>query len=155
MAIDTLGSSHRRRGATRVGVAVDLPAARRAVLLRLDRQPRQAVAAATDPGLDQPAVGQTVLRVFRIASFARDEHLTVMLDSTSRRRPPYAMAYVVTPKGPSASRLVVHIRASAPHGLPKHVRRFLLAMLAPVDLVMTRRQLRNLKALAERDARHP
>ncbi len=106
------------------------------------------------PGLDQPAVGQTVLRIFRIASFARDEHLTVMLDSTSRRRPPYAMAYVVTPKGPSASRLVVHIRASAPHRLPKHARRVLLALLAPVDLIMTRRQLRNLKALAERDAGH-
>ena len=29
------------------------------------------------PGLDQPAVGQTVLRIFRIASFARDQHLTV------------------------------------------------------------------------------
>jgi hypothetical protein len=106
------------------------------------------------PGLDQPAVGQTVLRIFRIASFARDEHLTVMLDSTSRPRPPYAMAYVITPKGPSASRLVVHIRASAPHGLPKRARRALLAMLAPVDLMMTRRQLRNLKALAERDARN-
>jgi hypothetical protein len=64
------------------------------------------------------------------------------------------MGYVVTPKGPSASRVVVHIRASAPRGLPKRARRVLLAMLAPVDLVMTRRQLRNLKALAERDARH-
>jgi hypothetical protein len=106
------------------------------------------------PGLDQPAVGQTVMRIFRIASFARDEHLTVMLDPTSRRRPPYAMAYVVTPKGPSASRLVVHIRASSPHGLPKRARRVLLAMLAPVDLMMTCKQLRNLKALAERDARH-
>jgi hypothetical protein len=106
------------------------------------------------PGLDQPAVGQAVLRVFRIVSFARDEHLTVMLDSTARRRPPYAMAYVVTPKGPSASRVVVHIRAGAPRGLPRRVRRVVLAMLAPVDLVMTRRQLRNLKALAERDARH-
>jgi hypothetical protein len=106
------------------------------------------------PGLDQPAVGQAVLRVFRIVSFARDEHLTVMLNSTSRRRPSYAMAYVVTPKGPSASRVVVHIRAGAPPGLPRRARRILLAMLAPVDLVMTRRQLRNLKALAERDARH-
>jgi hypothetical protein len=106
------------------------------------------------PGLDQPAVGQTVLRVFRIVSFARDEHLTVMLDSRSRRRPPYAMAYVVTPNGPSASRVVVHIRASAPRGLPKRARRVLLAILAPVDLVMTRRQLLNLRALAERDARH-
>jgi hypothetical protein len=106
------------------------------------------------PGLDQPAIGQTVLRVFRIVSFARDEHLTVMLDSTSGRRPPYAMAYVVTPKGPSASRVVVHVRASAPRGLPTHARRVLLATLAPVDLMMTRRQLCNLKALAERDARH-
>ena len=49
LRVPKAGSSHRRRGATRVGVAVDLPAARRAVLLRLDRQPRQAVAAATDP----------------------------------------------------------------------------------------------------------
>lgn len=106
------------------------------------------------PGLDQPEVGQTVMRIFRIASFKRDEHLTVMLDPTSRRRPPYAVAYVVTPKGPSASRLVVHIRAGAPHGLPKRARRVLLAMFAPVDVMMTRRQLRNLKALAERDARH-
>jgi hypothetical protein len=113
------------------------------------RSPRQLT-----PGLDQPAVGQAVLRIFRIVSFARDEHLTVLLDPTSGRRPPYAMAYVVTPKGPSASRVVVHIRASAPRRLPKRARGVLLAMLAPVDLMMTRRQLRNLKALAERDARH-
>jgi hypothetical protein len=106
------------------------------------------------PGLDQPEVGQAVLRVFRIISFARDEHLTVALESASRRQPPYAMSYVVTPKGPSASRVVVHIRAGAPRGLPRRARRVVLAMLAPVDLVMTRRQLRNLKALAERDARH-
>jgi hypothetical protein len=106
------------------------------------------------PGLDQPVVGQAVLRVFRIVSFTPGEHLTVMLDSTSGRRPPYAMAYVVTPKGPSASRVVVHIRASAPRGLPKRARCILLAMLAPVDLMMTRRQLRNLRGLAERDARN-
>ena len=147
-----LGPSDRRRRATRVVVAVDLPAPRAPYSYDwIDnlgkRSPQQLT-----PGLDQPAVGQTVMRIFRIASFARDEHLTVMLDSTSRRRPPYAMAYVVTPNGPSASRLVVHIRASAPHGLPKRARRVLLAMLASVDLMMTRRQLRNLKALAERDA---
>ncbi len=106
------------------------------------------------PGLDQPAVGQPVLRIFRIVSFAPGEHLTVVLSPTSRRPTPYAMAYVVTPKGPSASRVVVHIRAGAPRGLPKPARRVLLALLAPVDLIMTRRQLRNLKALAERDARH-
>jgi hypothetical protein len=79
------------------------------------------------PGLDRPAEGQAVLRIFRIVSFAPSEHLTVALSPTSRRPIPYAMAYVVTPKGPSASRVVVHTRAGAPRGLPKPARRALLA----------------------------
>ena len=105
------------------------------------------------PGLEELAVGQKVMRVFRIVDFVRDEHVTVAVNAGSDRLPPYAVAYVITSQAPSRSRLVVHIRASAPRGVlngPGHV---VLSILCAVDLMMTRRQLRNLKALAERDVR--
>lgn len=105
------------------------------------------------PGLEKLAVGQKVLRIFRIVDFARDEHVTIAVNARADRLPPYAMAYVITSTTPSTSRLVVHIRASAPPGILKRLGRVGLAMLSAVDLLMTRRQLRNLKALAERDAR--
>jgi hypothetical protein len=105
------------------------------------------------PGLDELEVGQVMLRVFHIASFARDQQVTIVARSRFTRLPPYAMSYVVTPRGLSASRLVVHIRFSAPRGIPKGVKRVLLTALSAVDAMMMSHQLRNLKALAERDAR--
>jgi hypothetical protein len=103
------------------------------------------------PGLDDLAVGQKVLRIFRIVDFVRDEHMTVAVNTGSHRLPPYAMAYVITSQASSRSRLVVHIRTSAPAGIVNRPGRVMLSVLSAVDLMMVRRQLRNLKALAERD----
>jgi hypothetical protein len=104
------------------------------------------------PGLENLAVGQTMLRIFRIVDFARDEHVTIAVNARSSRLPAYAMAYVITSQTQSASRLVVHIRASGPRGILRRPVRVMLSMLSAVDLMMMRRQLRNFKALAERDA---
>jgi len=104
------------------------------------------------PGLEELAIGQTVMRVFRIVGFVRDEHVTVAVHGRSGRRRRYAMAYVVTSPTPTSSRLVVHIRTSAPRGVLNGPGHLVLKMLSAVDVVMMRRQLRNLKALAEQDA---
>jgi hypothetical protein len=104
------------------------------------------------PGLQDVAVGQRLLVAFRVAAFAPGEHLTVLAKPRSGLLPPFAMAYVVEPAGPGASRLVAHIRAAAPPALPRPVARAAMAALCAGDLVMMRRQLLNLKRLAERDA---
>jgi hypothetical protein len=104
------------------------------------------------PGLERLAVGQKVLRIFRIVDFARDGHVTIALNARAGGLSPYAMAYVITSRTPPTSRLVVHVRARKPRGILRRPGSVGLTMLSAVDLLMTRRQLRNLKALAERDA---
>jgi len=89
------------------------------------------------PGLEELAVGQRVMSIFRVASFAPDDHLTV------RHRGPVfgavAVTYAVRP-----GRLLMRVRWRP------GVLRPLAALLAVGDLIMARRQLRNLKELAER-----
>src|SRR5277367_587469 len=53
------------------------------------------------PGLEELAVGQKVLRIFRIVDFVQDEHVTVMVNARSGRLPPYAVAYVITGQTPT------------------------------------------------------
>ncbi|MGY1812629.1 hypothetical protein [Blastococcus sp. SYSU D00820] len=98
------------------------------------------------PGLEQLAVGQRILTVFRVASFVRGSHVTVEHRGVFGR---VAATYRVTGEG-LRSRLLVRTRWRPP--LP------LLASGGATpwgwgDLVMARRQLLNLKALAERDQR--
>ncbi len=88
------------------------------------------------PGLEELAVGQRFMSIFTLRSFSRDDHITLR----SRR---VAVSYAVRADG-SGSRLVVRIRAALPLG------RLLAAPLALGDLVMMRKQLLTLKALAER-----
>jgi hypothetical protein len=94
--------------------------------------------------VDQLVVGEPVL-IFELASFSVDEHLTLRL----RGHPVFgdiALSYVVVPQGPGASRLVVKLAVIPRRGLAGAVMR---PLLAAGDLVMMRRQLLNLKALAE------
>ncbi|MEJ7585895.1 MAG: hypothetical protein WKF43_17835 [Acidimicrobiales bacterium] len=102
------------------------------------------------PGVDQLAVGERVA-IFELASFMVDEHLTVSL----RGHPVFgdvAMSYVVVPDGTGGSRLVVKLVTVPTRGVIGAVmRRFLPAG----DLVMMRRQLLNLKALAESTVADP
>jgi hypothetical protein len=60
-----------------------------------------------------------------------------------------AVSYVVSPARPGRSRLVVKVVTVPPRGLPGAVLR---RLLPAGDLVMMRRQLLNLKALAEATA---
>src|SRR5215207_3591766 len=92
------------------------------------------------PGLDELAVGQRVCRIFRLESFTPGSLLTLRLTGT------VALTYAAVPAGADASRLVARVRMS---GLDPVRRR----ALAWGDLVMMRKQLRTLGALAERDAR--
>ena len=111
------------------------------------RSPRQLT-----PGLDDLEVGQRLLTIFTVASFERDRELTIVTRPRSGLLPPFAMAYVVSPAGEHASRLVLHICVQAPRALPAPAARAVLAALCAGDLVMARRQLLNFKALSERDA---
>jgi hypothetical protein len=102
------------------------------------------------PGVDRLVVGERVM-IFRLASFAVDHHLTLSL----RRHPLFgdvALSYVVVPRGADVARLVVKLVTVPPTGPVGAVVRHLLPA---GDLVMMRRQLLNLKALAEATAARP
>ncbi|HWD51434.1 MAG TPA: SRPBCC family protein [Acidimicrobiales bacterium] len=113
------------------------------------RSPRQLT-----PGLDRLEVGQPIATVFRLASFEEGRSITFDGDSWLLGR--VAMTYRAVPVGAGAEagtgtcRLVVKLAVAWPPGPLGPVMR---AVLPPGDLVMMRRQLLNLKALAERDAR--
>ena len=100
------------------------------------------------PGLEALAVGQPVMRIFDLAGFEPGRHLTLLL-----RRPglfpPLAVSYVVSAAGAGRSRLVVKLVMRLRPGLRDRV----IEALAPgLDWIMMRRQLLNLKRLAERGA---
>lgn len=105
------------------------------------------------PGLDELALGQPVMTIFRLRSFARGEHLTIDGGSGVPLVPDMAISYVVEAVDAHRSRLAMHVlvRLSGPSRNPAG--RVALALLRAGDLVMARRQLLNLKDLAERDAR--
>jgi hypothetical protein len=104
-------------------------------------------------GLDQLADGQSALGIFRIVDFSRDEQVTMQLAWFHGKTLPYARSYTLTSEGQYASRLDVHIRGRYPSRLPKLVGRSVLTAVCAMDFLMSRRQLSNLKLLAERDSR--
>ena len=85
------------------------------------------------PGLDRLDPGQRFMTLFRLHAFAPDEHITLRARSTW-------VTYAVTPEG-AGTRLLVRVRSARP--------RVVNALLLVGDLVMMRKQLRTLKALAE------
>jgi len=92
------------------------------------------------PGADRLARGQRFMRIFRLDSF--DE------TSITLRTGRTAVTYAVLPRG-SGSRILVRIRFGTGRSTAgAAVARF----LAVGDLVMMRKQLATLRALAERDA---
>ena len=103
------------------------------------RSPRHLV-----PGVEHLVVGEKVI-LFELASFAHDQQITLSVRG-HRLFGDLAISYVVVPAGSGRTRLVVKLAVVRAGGL-------LGAMLRPVlpagDLVMMRRQLLNLKALAE------
>jgi hypothetical protein len=101
------------------------------------------------PGLDRLIVGQPAMRIFRITSFERPHHLTFDSRGPLGR---VAITYAVLPQN-GGCHLLMRIRWTPPP-LPVPTALTTRAM-AVGDLVMARRQLLNLKRLAERDAAAP
>lgn len=104
------------------------------------------------PGLDELERGQHVMTLFTVETWERGGHLTVR--TRPRLIPEMAVSYVVEPGAWAAatSRLSMHLLVRLPSAARNPVGRAGLAALRVGDLVMARRQLLNLAALAERDA---
>jgi hypothetical protein len=105
------------------------------------------------PGLEQLARGQRVMRIFELTDFEPDRHLTLVLVDPGGVRlfGEIAITYLVVPDGGGA-RIVVKVLLPSPATFFGRVR---AALLAWGDLVMMRKQLLTLKALAEASAPGP
>jgi hypothetical protein len=103
-----------------------------------------------DPGLRRLAVGQSVMSIFTLVDFEPNAHLTLRIKDGRARRIFGAVAgtYSLVDGGASC-RLVVRLLVARPSG----VFRWLAPLLPLGDLVMMRRQLLNLKRLAETSGR--
>ena len=104
------------------------------------------------PGLDELAVGQKFM-IFTLAEFEQDTQITLRIVPGRPRRlfGDLAVSYTVVPDGDTRCRLVVKLRVDLPgDGGFSRMRRTFLAW---GDLVMMRKQLLTLKALAEGTAR--
>ena len=100
------------------------------------------------PGLDHLAIGQSVMRIFTLVEFAKDRHLTLRMKhgTSAFRLADLAITYLIVPESPVRCRLLVKILARYAGGVVGALARRALPW---GDLVMMRRQLLNLKALAE------
>jgi hypothetical protein len=113
----------------------------------IDNRGRQSPRTLT-PSLEQLAVGQTVMEIFRLESFEEPVHLTLATPAGGRGERlfgPMRCTYWVRPANGNV-RLLVKLRLAPTQG---SLSRLAKAALAWGDLVMMRRQLLNLKALAE------
>jgi len=101
-------------------------------------------------GAGDLAIGQRFL-VFRITAFAADDHITGRITpGFARLYGDLAVTYQVRPRGADATRVVVALAAAADN-TPSRLRR---RMLSRGDQIMMRRQLLNLRKLAECTAGH-
>jgi hypothetical protein len=98
------------------------------------------------PGLEQLAVGQRFLSIFTLADFEPDRHVTLHTDHA--RLGEVAVTYRVT-EDREGSRLVAKLLVRS---RPTRAGAVLSRLLPLGDLIMMRKQLRTLAALAERDA---
>ena len=104
-------------------------------------------------GLENLAIGQDVMRIFKLTAFEKDRHLTLRLKAKSSASETFgdiAVSYFLVPIGHDRSmpscRLLVKLIVKHPPGLYGRIMR---AVLPWGDLIMMRRQLLNLKRLAE------
>ncbi len=114
----------------------------------IDNRGRQSPRTLT-PGLEQLAVGQTVMGIFRLESFEEPVHLTLVTPEGDRGERLFGRmrcTYWVRPESATSVRLLVKLRLAPTQA---SLSRFAKAALAWGDLVMMRRQLLNLKGLAE------
>jgi hypothetical protein len=101
------------------------------------------------PGLDELDVGQRFMTIFELVRFDIKEHITLQTRGGAEKPPFFgrtAVSYTVVPVSSENTRLVVKILFKYPYGPVGWLMRWLLPW---GDLVMMRRQLLNLKRLAE------
>jgi hypothetical protein len=105
------------------------------------------------PGIEQLAVGQSVMQIFTLVDFVFDRHLTLRLKPGDfwNLVEELVGSYVVVPAAADSSRLLVKLLARYRSGVLGSLMRYGLPW---GDLIMMRRQLLNLKALAERTERY-
>ncbi len=102
------------------------------------------------PGLERLELGQVFMTIFELVEFEQDRHITLKLRRPSRVFGEVAVTYLVRERDDGGSRLLVKLAYSPPGPGPvAGVHGFLLSW---GDLVMMRKQLHTLAALAERDA---
>ena len=108
------------------------------------RSPRRLI-----PGLERLEVGQRFMTIFTLVDFDPDVHVTLRTrpgTSAARVFGDVVVTYLVSPHGEGSSRLLAKLLVRYPRGLLATPMRWLLPW---GDLVMMRRQLLNLKELAE------
>ena len=101
------------------------------------------------PGLEDLAIGQSVMRIFTLVDFAKERHLTLRIKHGTGAFSLFgdlAITYLIVPESPGRCRLLVKIVVRYPRG-PRGA--LMRRGLPWGDLVMMRRQFLNLKALAE------
>ncbi|MBL8045329.1 MAG: hypothetical protein JNL09_02250 [Anaerolineales bacterium] len=99
------------------------------------------------PGLENLRVGQTVMTMFRLASFASNVHVTLQAVLLKRLFGELAVSYCIQAASPNCTPLIVKLRVRYPRGPLGWLMRLVLPW---GDWVMMRRQLLNLKSLAEK-----
>lgn len=102
------------------------------------------------PGIDELATGQRVMHVFELAEFERDRHFTARVTRARAVFMHTAVSYVVLAAPGGGTRLLVKVVFRYPR--QRLLRPALRALLPISDTIMMRRQLANLRRLAERDA---
>jgi hypothetical protein len=103
------------------------------------------------PGLENLAVGQSVMRIFTLAAFEPDRHLTIRVKPSTSASPTFgdvAATYLILPVPDGTCRLLAKLLVVYPRGVSGALMRRLLPW---GDLIMMRRQLLNLKQLAEEE----
>jgi hypothetical protein len=101
---------------------------------------------ALTPGLENLAVGQTVMTLFELVEFEVGRHLTAVLRRGRWTFGDIAATYAVFARGPGSSRILVRLLVRYPNGVVGWVERWGLPW---GDLVMMRKQLYTIAALAE------
>ena len=104
------------------------------------------------PGIERIEIGQDVMTIFTLISFKQNEHFTIRLKPSRTAKSAFgdiAVSYLIVPKTATTCRLLVKLVVLHSQTL---MGRLMRSFLPWGDLVMMRKQLMNLKRLAETTA---
>jgi hypothetical protein len=102
------------------------------------------------PGLEALETGQKFMIIYELVEFEPDRQITVACKHLTGAFGRQAITYQVTPRPGGGSRLLAKRRLTPPRGPHGPLIKLNLPV---IDLIMTRKQLRTLKKLAEQQAR--